>query len=62
VLGTGSFAKVFLARQLSLGREVALKVSANRGQEARTLASLEHDHIARVFAKAVDPEHDLRLL
>src|SRR5690242_20011362 len=62
VLGTGSFAKVFLARQLSLGRQVALKVSANRGQEARTLAGLEHDHIVRVFAEAVDAEHDLRLL
>jgi serine/threonine protein kinase len=62
VLGTGSFATVFLARQLSLGRQVALKVSANRGQEARTLASLEHDHIVRVFAEAVDAEHDLRLL
>ena len=62
VLGTGSFATVFLARQL-LGRQVALKVSANRSQEARTtLASLEQDHIVRVFAEAVDAEHDLRLL
>src|SRR5215469_3519628 len=59
VLGTGSFARVFLARQLSLGRQVALKVSANRGQEARTLAGLEHDHIVRVFSEAVDGEHGL---
>jgi serine/threonine protein kinase len=62
VLGAGSFAKVYLAQQVSLGRQVALKVSRNRGQEARTLASLEHDHIVRVFSEVVDREHDLRLL
>jgi serine/threonine protein kinase len=62
LLGSGSFARVFLARQVSLDRQVALKVSVNRGQEARTLASLEHDHIVRVFSEVVDPQHDLRLL
>ncbi len=62
VLGTGAFAKVYLARQVSLGRHVALKVSRNRGQEARTLASLEHDHIVHVFSEVVDGEHDLRLM
>jgi serine/threonine protein kinase len=62
LLGTGSFARVFLARQVSLDRQVALKVSLNRGQEARTLASLEHDHIVRVFSEVVDPQRDLRLL
>src|SRR5262245_25385920 len=51
VLGAGSFARVFLARQVSLGRRVALKVSACRGSEARTLAGLEHDHIVRVFSE-----------
>src|SRR4051794_1150302 len=62
VLGAGSFARVFLARQVSLGRQVALKVSRNRGQEARTLAILEHDHIVRVFSEVVDRDRDLRLL
>jgi hypothetical protein len=62
VLGSGSFARVYLARQLSLGRMVALKVSRNKSQEARTLASLEHDHIVRVFSEAIDPDHDFRLL
>jgi serine/threonine protein kinase len=62
LLGTGSFAKVFLARQASLDRQVALKVSLNRGHEARTLAGLEHDHIVRVFSEVIDAERDLRLV
>src|SRR5262249_43429689 len=62
LLGAGSFARVFLARQVSLGRQVALKVSAQRGSEARTLASLEHDHIVRVFSETVDHQRNLRLL
>jgi serine/threonine protein kinase len=62
LLGSGSFARVFLARQVSLERLVALKVSVNRGQEARTLACLEHDHIVRVFSEVVDPGRDLRML
>jgi serine/threonine protein kinase len=62
LLGEGSFARVFLARQLSLGRQVALKVSKSRANEARTLASLEHDHIVHVFSEVVDPERGLRLL
>ncbi len=62
VLGSGAFATVFLARQVSLGRQVALKVSANRGTEGRTLASLEHDHIVRVFSETVEPARNLRLM
>ncbi|MBL8795083.1 MAG: serine/threonine protein kinase [Planctomycetia bacterium] len=61
-MGSGAFAVVYLARQLSLDRHVALKVSANRGSEARTLASLEHEHIVRVFSEEVDPAHNWRLL
>ncbi len=49
VLGRGAFATVYRARQSSLGRVVALKVSADRGDEARTLAHLDHPHIVRVF-------------
>jgi serine/threonine protein kinase len=62
LLGEGAFAKVYLARQVSLGRQVALKISANRGTEARTLASLEHNHIVQVFSEIVDAENNLRLL
>lgn len=49
ILGRGAFATVYRARQTSLGRVVALKVSADRGDEARTLAHLDHPHIVRVF-------------
>ena len=38
-LGKGGFATVFLAEQVSLGRQVALKIGPNRGHEAQTLAS-----------------------
>jgi hypothetical protein len=61
-LGRGSFATVYLARQLSLDRQVALKVSPDRGHEARTLAGLEHDHIVRVFSESADRRRGLRLL
>lgn len=61
-LGRGSFGRVFLARQVSLDRPVALKVSANVSHEARTLASLEHPHIVAVFSETVEPGRDLRLL
>ncbi len=61
-LGRGSFARVFLARQTTLDRLVALKVSPNMGQEARTLAGLEHDHIVRVFSEETDLNRDLCLI
>ena len=62
VLGSGSFATVYLAEQLSLGRQVALKVAASRDSEARTLASLEHEHIVPVYAEQVDVGRALWLL
>src|SRR5262245_26215562 len=62
VLGEGSFGKVYLARQVSLDRQVAVKISANRGSEARTLASLEHDHIVHVFSETIDLKCNQRVL
>ena len=58
-LGEGSFGQVFLARQVSLGRNVALKVirepyAGDRG-EGQLLAGLEHDHIVKVFSAFADP-------
>ncbi len=62
-LGAGSFGQVFLARQESLGRNVALKVmrgaGAGLGSEGHLLAGLEHDHIVKVFSAFADPESGL---
>src|SRR5262249_26999634 len=62
LLGAGSFGRVFLARQLSLGRLVALKITAGAGNEARTLARLEHEHILLIFFEVADPLQGLHLL
>ncbi|WP_083864460.1 serine/threonine-protein kinase [Nocardia brevicatena] len=48
-LGSGAFARVFLARQRSMQRMVAVKISTDRGTEPQTLAQLDHDYIVRVF-------------
>ena len=61
-VGEGSFARVFLARQRSLQRLVALKVSSNQGAEPQTLAQLDHPHIVRVYDQRTLPDRNLRLL
>ena len=53
-LGQGSFATVFLARQLSLQRLVALKISEDRGYEGQTLAQMDHPNIVRVYDQISD--------
>jgi serine/threonine protein kinase/Flp pilus assembly protein TadD len=57
LLGRGAASRVYLVRQLSLDRRVAIKVSRNDStpvdSEARTLARLEHDHIVSVVAEQV---------
>ncbi len=62
LLGQGAFGHVYLARQISLDRQVALKISANRGSEGRTMARLEHQHIVQVFSEKVEISLNQRLL
>ncbi len=61
-LGQGAFARVFLARQRSMGRLVAVKISHDRGAEPQTLAQLDHDHIVRVFDQRQLAEQRLKLM
>ncbi|OBB05819.1 protein kinase [Mycobacteriaceae bacterium 1482268.1] len=61
-LGSGAFARVFLARQRSMQRLLAVKISANRGHEPQTLAQLDHDYIVRVFDQRILRDRDWRLL
>ncbi|BBO31528.1 serine/threonine-protein kinase [Lacipirellula parvula] len=61
-LGSGAFARVFLARQVSMERLVALKISAHTGSEPQTLAQLDHPHIVRVYDQRACEEPPARLL
>ena len=62
LLGEGQFAKVFLARQTSMQRLVALKVSALRGAEAQTLARLDYPNIVRVYDQRALPARGVLLV
>ncbi len=61
-LGKGAFATVYLARQTSMQRLVALKVSSDRGFEPQTLAQLDHPHIVRVYDQRQLADRQMRLL
>jgi len=59
LLGIGGMGAVYLARQISLGRDVAVKVVPSRGtmpEEARTVAQLHHPNIVQVFSAGGDAE------
>ncbi|MEO2036104.1 MAG: serine/threonine-protein kinase [Planctomycetaceae bacterium] len=62
VLGTGAFATVYLAMQLSLNRFVALKVTGDLGHEGRRMARLEHPNVVQVYAEEILHEQRIRLL
>ena len=62
VLGKGAFATVFLARQRSMQRMVAVKISGDNGDEPQTLAQLDHNNIVRVYDQRKVPDRGLRLL
>ncbi|HTQ40452.1 MAG TPA: serine/threonine-protein kinase [Pirellulales bacterium] len=61
-LGKGSFGLVFLARQRSMQRLVALKISRNKGAEPQTLAQLDHPHIVRVYDQRLLPDKRMQLM
>ncbi len=60
-LGSGSFAKVFLAEDTKLAdRAVVVKVSAIEGDEPKTLAQMQHTHIVPIFSVQEDQASGLR--
>ena len=61
-LGSGAFARVFLARQQSMERLVALKISRAVGSEPQTLAQLDHPHVVRVYDQRTSEDPPARLL
>jgi len=62
VLGTGAFATVYLALQLSLNRLVALKVTGDLGHEGRRMARLEHSNVVQVYSEQILQDSKIRLL
>jgi serine/threonine protein kinase len=61
ILGQGGAGRVYRARNDLLGgRQVALKVSPDRGQEASILGRLEHAHIVPVQHVVFQPDTRLR--
>jgi len=61
-LGEGAFAKVYLARQKSMQRRVAVKISARDSDEPQTMAQLDHPNIVRVFDQRHLADRDLHLV
>lgn len=62
LLGKGAYGSVFLARQRSMQRLVALKVTVTQDDEPQTLAQMDHPNIVRVFDERVLPDQNLRLM
>ena len=61
-LGRGASGVVYLVRQISLAREVALKITRDLGVEAKTMAMLQHRHIVPVYSESRSTDGQLRLI
>ena len=48
-IGSGAFARVFLALQRSMQRFIAIKISYRASSEPKLLSKLNHPHIVRVY-------------
>lgn len=60
-LGSGAFARVYLAEQADLaGRPVVLKVSDTDGDEPQTLAQMQHTNIVPIYSVHEDATAGLR--
>ena len=58
-IGRGSFAHVFIAEEISVGRRrVVLKITRNASDEVTTLAHLKHRNIVEIYSVASDSEKD----
>lgn len=53
LVGRGSYGRVYLARDVTLNRHVALKVSRTLGSEGQVLARLSHSNIVRVYREQI---------
>lgn len=49
LLGQGAFARVYLARQVSMHRLVALKATSRGSEEPQALSQLDHTNVVRVY-------------
>ena len=61
-LGQGAFASVYLARQLSIQRLVALKVSLHGSDEPIALSQLDHPNVVRLYDQRRISDPDAILL
>ncbi len=62
LIGAGSAGQVYRARDLRLGRLVALKLTHDTVTEARVMALLEHPHIVAVYGVAEAAASNLNMI